>query len=1267
MFSSNQISAMMAQQQGMFTNMQAQSGNMSAMIGQPMPPMQTVPFNYGGVADPYGSQSADRWGVAGVGSTMAVAGGVATAAGLAGGFGLMGHAGGLADPFTGVLRGFGAGGRAASGITAGAGSFMGGGFSGMQAAYQAGNLGKFALGGLGGAAAAALPYYAIGKAASYVGSNMMAGAQQDYAIRQMARQTFDHYNPNARSGRGFNNQQMDTISDTIRGMSREDPFADGGELTRIMAKAGQAGMLRGTTDVQEVVRKFKTLTSVLKDTAKLLGTSMEDAMSFVDASKQMGFYNKVDIMRNVVNATTGAGGGLSSRGIMRAQAQGAQMSYAQGGTLASGARLAGKTIQGVRDMFMGGMMSEQDLRELSGGQTGQAAYATIGRQMQGAAYSLAQSGVGRALYAGLGQIQEGKFTGKLDQGVLKQFLSGQMTAGDVRKRAGRLMGSGLETKASFLNMEKELASEFASQAGPQGWMGVIDIVKKMRPGLGGEATKLLFRNLTGMGRRQVEYIMKLYEKQDELNYKKIVRTTDLLRKRAERADMAANYTFEGIKRKITQAVANVTSEPLKEAGVGLSRWWRDLKQGWSDKFLGRQQTARLSQGTADRLYEATTGGSARLSGILANEGVMAGISGPGMQIGGGLLDQRGDQLMAGMGGRGMMSLASGTGTSVTTGRGGLMGLLGRGLAGAASGAVGLGLAGSALGPVGTVGGAVLGGLVGGIGGMFSGAGETDQYDTGKLAGMQDIFAKAAARSDKFFQQHAEGISAVSNAMGAIGSRRLAEISSMTAKGGQSAAFRRVTALQDELKKDRMLFKEGTHAGRMLSETKTRIANRLGIPADDPKVERLAMQSIIGHSRSGAMEGVLGMSDDPVAKLMMDPTSMDAAAIATQREKEEEQFGAQLQSRLGGMGGVGGALVGGVGGALLGGAAGVGFALAGAKIGAMIGTAAGPIGTVAGGLIGAGLGAIAGIFIGGGMGAKESSKFQDLAKDPTKREELVKMLTDENYRKSAYGKYKRGSAMRDALDQISKMSEGDRKALAGQANRIGALDFAEGFKVMAQQRGIAGRGLMGITQAQFEKAGLGGLGTMIGGLADTMTGLAGVKGGFGAQISAYKTSREQEMAVSKKIAELNERGKGGQVRALLRQAGVGGARLLAGAGVFGRKERGRLSTAMTDAKDFKQFTAALENMGYKISDSMKKSVERSYLSGDVDDLQKSLYMKKTQQGPTTAVGLLTKLNGTLTRLETLGKTQIDAILAVGLKDKGMIDKVKKDYNIRNKKA
>lgn len=1254
MYSSNQISAMMAQQQSMFTNMQAHSGNMSAMMGQPMPPMQTVGFNYGGVSDPYGQQSADRWGVAGVGGTMAAAGGLATAAGLAGGFGLMGHAGGLADPFTGVLRGFGAGGRAASGITSGAGSFMGGGFSGIQAAAKAGSLGKFMAGGLAGGAAAALPYYALGKAASFVGGNMMAGAQEDYGVRQMARQTFDFYNPESRSGRGFNNKQIDTLSDTIRTMSREDPFTDIGELTRIMSKAGSAGMLRGTTDVQEVAKKFKKLTSLLKDTAKILGTTMEDAMGFVDASKQMGFYNNVDIARNVVNATTGAGGGLSTRGIMQAQARGAQMSHAQGGSLASGARLAGKSIQAARDMFMGGMMSESDLRELSGGQTGQAAYATVGRQMQSAAYSLAKSGVGRALYAGLGQIQDGKFTGKLDQGVLKQFLGGQMTAGDVRKRAGRLMGAGLETKSSFLNMEKELATEFASQAGPQGWMGVIDIVKKMRPGLGNEATKLLFRNMTGMGRRQVEYIMKLYKKQDELNYKKIVRTTDLLRKRMEKADMAANYSYEGIKRKITQAVANVTSEPLKEAGVGLSRWWRDTKQKWSDTFLGRQKTARLTQGTADRLFEATTGGSGRLDRIMASEGVMEGISGPGMEIGGGLLDRRGDQLMAGMGGRDMMAAASGRGVSVTTGRGGIGGMIGGALAYGAAGA----MAGSFFGPIGTA----VGGLAGGIYGALSGRGETQEYDTGKLTGMHDIFSKAAARSDKFFQQHAQGISEVRTAMDAIGSRQLAEISGMTAKDGQSASYRRVSALQAELKKGKMLFKEGTHSRRMLDETKTRIANRLGMDVGDEKVERLAMQSLIGHARSGAMEGVLGMNDDPVAKLMMDPTSMDAAAIATQREKEEEEFGDQLQARLGGAGGGTGGFLGALGGGAVGAGVGalgaIGMSLAGAKIGALLGTTVGPVGTAVGAVVGGIAGAIGGFLFGSGLGAGETTKFQDLAKDPAKREEIMKMLTDENYRKAAFGKYKKGTPMRDALEKISKMNDQDRKALAKQGDRIGALDFAEGFKVMAVHRGEAGRGLMGLTQAQFEKAGLTELGGMVSGLAEGMTGLAGVKGGFGAQISAYKTSREQEMAVAQKIAELKDKGKGGQVRALLRQAGVGGARLLAGSGVFSRQERGKISKVAGESKDFDQFTAALKNMGYKVGDAVKKKLETSYLSGDVESMQKTLFMRKTQQGPTTSIGFLKKLDSTMSKMLVVATKQMDISIAAGLGDKAALNRAKK---------
>jgi hypothetical protein len=151
-----------------------------------------------------------------------------------------------------------------------------------------------------------------------------------------------------------------------------------------------------------------------------------------------------------------------------------------------------------------------------------------------------------------------------------------------------------------------------------------------------------------------------------------------------------------------------------------------------------------------------------------------------------------------------------------------------------------------------------------------------------------------------------------------------------------------------------------------------------------------------------------------------------------------------------------------------------------------------------------------------------------------------------------------------------------------------------------------------------------------------------------------------MAVAQKIAELKDRGKGGQVRALLRGAGIGGARLLAGSGVFSRAERGRISKLMEPggAKDFKQFTAALENMGYKVGDAVKKKLEKGYLAGDVEDVQKSLFMRKTQQGPTTAVGILKKLDGTLDKMVNIAKAQTDAIVAVGLKDEKLLKKYAK---------
>lgn len=393
MITSTQISGLVGNQMSQFSAMQQQSAQISGQIGMPVPTMQPPAYNYGGnLSDPWGQQSAARMGVGGM-SALATAGSTGMAGlGLAGGLGLMGKAGMALDPFS-----------------AGIGGFMkgAGGLGGLTAGRVAGGM---ALG-----AAAALPAYALQRGVQFVGENLVAGAQQDYGIQQSLVRNATFYNPSSRSGRGFSTAQRDQISDQIRGLAEQDPFTDIGELNRILERAMRGNMMRGATSAREFGKKFKQLTSTLKETAKVLSTSMEGAMEFFDASQRMGFYNKADVLRNAQNAMTMAGGGLTARGIMQTQASGAAMARAQGFTGAQGAILARGAVQNVRDMFTSGALSQEDLGEMSGGLRGEQAYRAVGRQMQQASYRLARAPIGKAVAAALGEVKEGKFTGGIDR------------------------------------------------------------------------------------------------------------------------------------------------------------------------------------------------------------------------------------------------------------------------------------------------------------------------------------------------------------------------------------------------------------------------------------------------------------------------------------------------------------------------------------------------------------------------------------------------------------------------------------------------------------------------------------------------------------------------------------------------------------------------------------------------------------------------------------------------------------------------------------
>lgn len=875
MYTSQQVSQMLNNQNAQFANQQAFASNISSTMGFMAPPIQTLGFNYGGLHDPYGTQSAADFGTMGAGAisgvTQNMPGMITNMAMGAGLLSMVGVGGKLTrgmsylDPMTSAFSMGISGAKAGAGISQSTNFFRAAGQAFMSGP---GTLGKFAMGGL---TAAAVPL-AIGagvmKGAEFIGQNISMGAQQDAAIHNTLRANFDFYNPQARSGRGFSVQQRDQISDSLRGIAEADPFTEMGELSRILTKAAKGNLMHGATTAREFGQKFKQLTDTLKETAKILGTSMEGAMSFFDASKSMGFYNKVDILRNAQNALVGAGGGLTSRGIMQEQAMGAAQARAMGYTGAQGAILARKSVQSARDMFQGGMTSEADLGEMTGGLRGEEAYKNLGRQMQGAAYSLAQSGIGRAVYAALaettGEGSNRRFTGKLDTNLLKQFRAGSLTASDVRRMAStKLANASTDTKLSFLNMEKDIAGSFAAGAGGEGWMGIINMVREQKPNLSDEKVKLLLKNMTGLGRRQIEYIMKMYEKQDDINQKNAERATNLLRRRMEENELKMNHTFEGLMTQVGHAVGQWTSQPLQRLGSNMSRGLRDFGRGIYDSLFGRKRTASIGSDVLSSYRDMMIGGQA---GTLASERyktAMQAVSG-----GLGSLDMS----------TGIVPRLLGTGgmQKVLADMGGIESFALQGKGGDINDRVTLSRAG--------------------LGSVMS-----DNYSQKRLAFIQKTLADSSRQADGFFKDHEDSMKAVSESIAGLTAKQLFKLSDTGAGWGTSARANRRDALSSMLANDS---KRGHHFRNLTDKYARTLASRQGLDYDrlsrDERagLQSLAQESILSHSmdKKNLVRQIMGESE--YQGMLDGDVVMTGQKLADKRLALEKEFASSLTSATG---------------------------------------------------------------------------------------------------------------------------------------------------------------------------------------------------------------------------------------------------------------------------------------------------------------------------------------------------------------------------------
>jgi hypothetical protein len=458
MLSSNDVSQMFAAQSGQFAqqNYYAQTigvvqpgmalggagfmgpSNMQRAPG-PMPPP--------GVPAPPPVYSYHSMGPGGPGyhSGNAVAGGVMSGLGGAAAFGGVGL--GLA----GMLAP-----RSAMGMVAGA-------LDPVSAFLRAGPAMPFLnpagagtlMGGLGAAAGP----LALGVVAAQGVQSFMRGGQQQQAIAGQLGQ-FNFLNNNSRTGQGFTRQDSGDLGKMIQTMGQmPELLSSTEELTRMLPKMRQMGVMQGVKDAGEFAKRFKETIHTIRDMSKVLGSTMEEASEFFGHSRQVGFGDKRGQMFNALQAqyTSGATG-LSMDQVMQMQGTGAAMARQFGGRGRAGAQGVTNIIQKLQANLEGGFVDEGTIVDATGLE-GDAGKRAAAEKMYQANLALTQSPAGQLAMAGMMRKGEnGRY--EIDQAMVQKLNSGEIGVNDLKANASRL---GIDAKIAFKGTQgRAMAAQLAA-------------------------------------------------------------------------------------------------------------------------------------------------------------------------------------------------------------------------------------------------------------------------------------------------------------------------------------------------------------------------------------------------------------------------------------------------------------------------------------------------------------------------------------------------------------------------------------------------------------------------------------------------------------------------------------------------------------------------------------------------------------------------------------------------------------------------------------
>jgi len=391
MFSSHQVSAMMTQQNAMFSGMNAHSYNITAgMQGAPPVPVSagsSQPVTYAPQA-PFNTQAAAR----------SIMGAGITAADMASSIPL------------------GSMGLAAGGAGFSAGSAMaGGGLAGGLA------------GGAAGLSIGMLPLAAAG----YGFNQLRSGMQESQAFNNVLQS----------EERGFSTGDRRNIEGAVRGLSKSRAMlSDFTELTKFTDFAMSNDFMKGVKDAEEFATRLTGMMKAARDISKTIGGSLQDAANFMneikgsgigidtsDPAKMSGMARSISTMAGVLDVDPGM--------LNQAMSQGSRLAWQAGGSLVAGSKGGRANFRDMSYLVKTGQISDAQIQELTGGVGGDQGLMMVSGKMNMIGQQMAHGRLGKALAAASAEVRDGEFTGGVNSDVVKRFQSGELSHGDLVKMA----------------------------------------------------------------------------------------------------------------------------------------------------------------------------------------------------------------------------------------------------------------------------------------------------------------------------------------------------------------------------------------------------------------------------------------------------------------------------------------------------------------------------------------------------------------------------------------------------------------------------------------------------------------------------------------------------------------------------------------------------------------------------------------------------------------------------------------------------------------